>query len=60
MPLAAVGLAFTGDRVEDRSYHDMLAELGATWICPPGRMQEPPIWWRQDGRPRLRELLNVE
>ena len=60
VPLAAVGLAFTGDRVEDRSYHDMLAELGATWICPPGRMQEPPIWWRQDGRPRLRELLNVE
>ncbi len=57
VPLAGAALAFTGDRVEDRSYYDMLVEFGATLICPPGKLQEPPIWWRQDGRPRLGDLL---
>jgi hypothetical protein len=34
-----------------------LARWGATRVCPLGKMQEPPLAWRHDGRPALADLL---
>jgi hypothetical protein len=34
-----------------------LAAWGATRVCPLGRMQRPPLTWRQDGRPTLGDLV---
>lgn len=34
-----------------------LAQLGATRICPIGRMQQPPWTWHQDGLQRLAPLV---
>lgn len=34
-----------------------LAELGASRICEPGRMPEPSMMWRHDGRARVGELV---
>jgi len=34
-----------------------LARWGATRVCPLGKMQEPPLAWRHDGRPVLADLL---
>lgn len=34
-----------------------LAAWGVTRVCPLGRMQEPPVTWRHDGRPVLGELV---
>ena len=35
----------------------VLARWGATRVCPLGKMQEPPLGWRHDGRPALADLL---
>jgi len=37
----------------------MLAMLGASRICSPGRMQAPPIDWPHDGRPILLPLMRL-
>jgi hypothetical protein len=34
-----------------------LAAWGVTRICPVGRMQDPPVAWRHDGRPSLGDLV---
>ena len=34
-----------------------LARWGATRVCPLGKMQEPPVGWRHDGRPALADLV---
>lgn len=34
-----------------------LADWGATRICPIGRMQDPALTWRHDGRPTLSSLV---
>ncbi len=34
-----------------------LARWGVTRICPPGKMQQPSIAWRHDGRPSLGDLI---
>lgn len=34
-----------------------LARWGVTRICPIGRMQNPPLTWRHDGRPPLGDLV---
>ncbi len=34
-----------------------LARWGVTRVCPPGRMQHPPLTWRHDGRPALGDLV---
>ena len=34
-----------------------LARWGATRVCPLGKMQEPPLGWRHDGRPSLADLV---
>jgi hypothetical protein len=57
LPLAGVGL---GLEPEHRAYDDLATSferLGATWICAPGQMQQPPIEWAQDGHRRLADLL---
>jgi hypothetical protein len=35
-----------------------LAHWGVPRVCPVGRMQEPPLAWRHDGRPALGDLLS--
>jgi len=34
-----------------------LARWGVPRVCPQGRMQEPPLLWRHDGRPALADLI---
>jgi hypothetical protein len=34
-----------------------LAHWGVPRVCPPGRMQHPPLTWRHDGRPALGDLV---
>ena len=34
-----------------------LARWGVTRVCPLGRMQNPPLTWRHDGRPALGDLV---
>jgi hypothetical protein len=34
-----------------------LAGWGVTRVCPLGKMQEPPLTWRHDGRPALGDLV---
>jgi hypothetical protein len=34
-----------------------LARWGATRVCPIGQMQNPPLFWRHDGRPALGYLV---
>ena len=57
LPLAGVGL---GLDPAHHAYEDLAGtfeQLGATWICAPGQMQQPPIEWAQDGHRRLADLL---
>lgn len=57
LPLAAVGLGL--DPLAS-AWGDLAAgfeDLGVTLVCEPGRMQEPPIEWAQDGHRRLADLL---
>jgi hypothetical protein len=53
--VSTVGLAATEDRAPELALE--LARWGVTRICPLGRMQEPPLTWRHDGRPSLGDLL---
>ena len=53
--VSTVGLAAPRARAEDLALQ--LARWGATRICPIGRMQNPPLTWRHDGRPPLADLL---
>jgi len=49
-----------GVAVPEHTLGEVAAELarwGATRICPLGRMQEPPLGWRHDGRPALADLV---
>ena len=40
-----------------RELAQRFARWGATRICPLGRMQNPPLTWRHDGRPALGDLI---
>lgn len=53
--VSAVGLAAPEDRA--RQLATQLAQWGVTRICPLGKMQNPPLTWRHDGRPVLADLL---
>jgi hypothetical protein len=57
-PLAAIGLAMDPQHRAFRPTATALSRTGATLVCTPGRMQRPPISWPQDGRRRLRDLLD--
>ncbi len=53
--VSTVGIA-----APERKMHELaeqLARWGATRVCPLGRMQNPPLTWRHDGRPVLGDLV---
>lgn len=45
------------DATQLRGLANALAELGASRLCAPGRMAEPSMMWRHDGRMCIAELL---
>ena len=53
--VSTVGLVAPEDRAQEMV--TQLARWGATRICPLGRMQEPSLTWRHDGRPALGDLV---
>jgi hypothetical protein len=53
--VATVGLAAPEEQVQDLATR--LALWGVDRVCPLGRMQEPPLTWRHDGRPALGDLM---
>jgi hypothetical protein len=53
--VSSVGVAAPRQRAEQLALE--LARWGVTRICPMGRMQNPPVTWRHDGRPALGDLL---
>ncbi|MDJ0851342.1 MAG: acyl-CoA reductase [Myxococcota bacterium] len=58
-PLARhlAGVALDGFGPRQPALAAALAELGASWICAPGRLQAPPLGWRRDGREVLGPLV---
>jgi len=55
--VATAGIGEPGDRNRlDPDLAHLLAELGVSRVCRPGRMQAPPLGWRHDGRPVLLPL----
>lgn len=53
--VSTVGLAASDERAEKIAQR--LANWGVTRICPVGKMQEPPLTWRHDGRPSLADFV---
>jgi hypothetical protein len=53
--VSTVGLGVPEHRLEELA--GQLAEWGVTRVCPLGRMQNPPLTWRHDGRPALGDLV---
>jgi hypothetical protein len=53
--VSTVGLAAPDD--EAQTLATELARWGVTRVCPLGRMQQPPLTWRHDGRPSLGDLV---
>lgn len=53
--VSTVGLAATEERAP--ALVTQLSRWGVTRVCPLGKMQEPPLLWRHDGRPALADLV---
>jgi hypothetical protein len=53
--VSTVGLGVPEHRMEELALQ--LAQWGAMRVCPLGRMQNPPLTWRHDGRPALGDLV---
>jgi Acyl-CoA reductase (LuxC) len=53
--VSTVGVAATED--QSAALATQLAGWGVTRICPLGRMQQPSLLWRHDGRPSLGDLV---
>lgn len=53
--LQNVALGALGDELEASA--ERLARLGASRICEPGRMAEPSLMWRHDGRMCVADLV---
>jgi hypothetical protein len=53
--VSTVGLGVPEHRMEELAMQ--LARWGVTRACPLGRMQNPPLTWRHDGRPALGDLV---
>lgn len=51
------GCAVAGDPTALIAMEKRLLRLGVSYICPPGKLQAPPIDWPQDNIPLLRSLL---
>lgn len=54
--ISTVAVATSPERL--REIARQLARWGVTRICRPGRMQNPPLTWRHDGRPALGDLVS--
>jgi hypothetical protein len=53
--VSTVGLAAGEDQAQQLA--TKLGRWGVTRVCPLGRMQQPPLTWRHDGRPPLGDLI---
>ena len=53
--VSTVALAAPRQKAEQLALE--LARWGAARICPVGRMQNPPLTWRHDGRPAVGDLV---
>jgi hypothetical protein len=53
--VSTVGLAASVE--QSAAIAQQLARWGVPRICPLGRMQNPPLTWRHDGRPALADLV---
>lgn len=53
--LSTVGLAVPEDQAQNLATD--LARRGVPRVCPLGRMQQPPLAWRHDGRPAMGDLV---
>ncbi|MGA2242727.1 MAG: acyl-CoA reductase [Verrucomicrobiota bacterium] len=53
--VSTVGLGVLEHKLEELA--TQLARWGVTRVCPLGRMQNPPLTWRHDGRPALGDLV---
>jgi hypothetical protein len=53
--ISTVGTAAGEHQTEELALQ--LARWGVTRVCPLGRMQNPPLTWRHDGRPALGDLV---
>lgn len=53
--VSTVGISAPVNRAEEIATR--LARWGVTRICPMGKMQDPPLTWRHDGRPSLGDLV---
>jgi len=53
--VSTVGVAAQSDTAQELA--TQLARWGVTRVCPLGRMQNPPLTWRHDGRPALGDLV---
>ena len=53
--VSTIGLAASEDKM--RGLAMQLAGWGATRVCPLGRMQNPSLTWRHDGRPAVGDLV---
>jgi hypothetical protein len=53
--ISTVGVAATPEKLMEIA--PQLGRWGVTRICPCGRMQNPPLTWRHDGRPALGDLV---
>ena len=53
--VSTVGLAAPEDKAQGLG--TQLARWGVSRVCPLGKMQEPPLMWRHDGRLALGELV---
>jgi hypothetical protein len=42
-------IAVAGDDTETRRITTMLSALGISYVCAPGEMQSPPLFWRHGG-----------
>lgn len=54
--VSTVGLAVPEHRTGELTVQ--LARWGVTRVCQLGRMQQPPLTWRHDGRPALGDLVS--
>lgn len=50
------GVAVAGFGAETEALRGRLADLGASLVCAPGRLQTPPLGWRREGLPVLGSL----
>jgi hypothetical protein len=53
--VSTVGVAAPEDKIQNLAAE--LGRWGATRVCPLGKMQNPPLTWRHDGRPALGDLV---